>query len=91
MNTYEAQNMKDWIILDNGSTVNVFSNKYLVNDIRETNEIMELATNVGVRWNNKKANVPDYGEVWYDENAITNIFSMKEMIKKHRVTYDSEK
>jgi hypothetical protein len=38
---------------------------------------------------NQKATVPNYGEVWYDPNAITNIFSLSEMEKKFCVTYDS--
>ena len=31
-----------------------------------------------------------YGDVWYSENAITNILSLKNVIKQYRVTYDSE-
>jgi hypothetical protein len=33
--------------------------------------------------------VPNYGEVWYDPNAITTIFKLSEMEKKFHVTYDS--
>ena len=38
----EAQNMKNWIVLDNGSTVDLFSNQNLVHNIRKTKDIMEL-------------------------------------------------
>ena len=35
--------------------------------------------------------VPDYGEVWFNERALTNIFSLAELRKKYHVTYDSNK
>ena len=41
--------------------------------------------------NNRKATVPGYGKVWYDEKAVANIFGLGNMIKKHRVTFDSKK
>ena len=33
--------------------------------------------------------MPGFGEVWYDDNAITNIFSFSEMEGKYRITYNS--
>ena len=33
--------------------------------------------------------VPDYGKVWYDDNLIANIFSLTNLVKKYRFTYDS--
>ena len=27
--------------------------------------------------------------MWYDENAIANIFGLSDLKKRHRVTYDS--
>jgi hypothetical protein len=62
---YQAQDMKKWILLDNGSTVNLFCNPNMVSDIRETNETLELSTNGSELRTNKRANVPGYGEVWY--------------------------
>ena len=35
--------------------------------------------------------VPDYGKVWYDYKVIANIFSLTNLVKKYRVTYDSHK
>jgi hypothetical protein len=40
---------------------------------------------------NQKATVPNYGKLWYNPKAVTNIFSLSEMEKKHRITYDSTK
>ena len=37
----------------------------------------------------KKAYVKNYGDVWFDERAITNIMSLKDFKEKIRVTYNS--
>ena len=73
--------MKNNIILDNGSTVDLFSNAELVHGIHQSEQIMELHTNAGSKINNKKATVPGYGKVWYDDQAIANIFGLGNMIK----------
>ena len=78
--------MKNSIILENGSTVDLFSNPELVHNIHNSEHVMELHTNAGTKLNDKKATVPGYGKVWYDEKAIANIFGLGNMIKKHRVT-----
>ena len=42
--------------------------------------------------NHKQARTfKNYGDVWFDERAITNILFLKNMKKKYRVTYDSAK
>lgn len=79
------------IILDNGSTLSIFGNPDMVTNIRESNVTLELATNAGTRECNKIADVPGFGTVWFDEEAIANIFGLSDLKKKHRVTYDSEK
>ena len=39
----------------------------------------------------QKAHVKSYGEVWFDERAITNIMLLKNVKEKFRVTYDSNR
>jgi hypothetical protein len=83
------QDMKDWILLDSQSSVDLFCNPELVQDITKNKESLLLATNAGDMTTNTKAMVPAYGTVWFDKNAMTNVFSLASMEDKHRVTYDS--
>ena len=39
----------------------------------------------------KKTYVKNYGEVWFDERAITNIMYLNNVKEKFRVTYDSDR
>ena len=89
MQTQENMNMRNVVILDNGSTVDLFCNPDLVENIRKSEHGMNLATNVGAKMNNTQATIPGYGDVWYDKDAIANIFSFSKMKQQYRITYDS--
>jgi hypothetical protein len=66
------------ILLDNGFTLSLFGNPDMVENIRASNVTLELATYAGTIQSNQIADIPGFGTVWYDENAIAN-------------RYDSEK
>ena len=50
---------------------------------------MTILGNGGSITRNQKAHVRNYGDVWFDKRAITNILSLKNIHKRYRVTYDS--
>ena len=86
-----TEHMKDWIILDNGSTMSLFANPDLVEKIRESKNTLELHTNTGCKRNKMEADMPGFGTVWFNPDAIANIFGFADLVDKHRITYDSAK
>ena len=83
--------MKDHIILNNGSSLDLFGNEALVSNTHKSENKLILATNAGTKQNNMKAHVQGHGDVWFDQDAIVNIFSFANMKKKYQITYDSDK
>jgi hypothetical protein len=63
--------MKNWILLDSQSSVDLFCNPELVDNIKEGKEVLTLSTNAGNLKTNKTAILPRYGKVWYSDKAIT--------------------
>ena len=81
---------QDWILLDNQSTVNVFSNRSLLRNIRETTREMVIRCNAGVTRTRMIGDLPGFaGEVWYNPDGIANILSLSDVKRHYRVTYDS--
>jgi hypothetical protein len=56
--------------------VDLFCNPELVDNIHESSETLLLATNAGDLMTKIKATVPEYGELWFNQNAMTNVFSL---------------
>ena len=81
--------LRNMLLLDICSTVDLFCSKKLFTKIWESNNSMTVKVNGGDLKTHKKAYVINYGEVWFDERAITNIMSLKNIKEKFRVTYDS--
>ena len=50
-----------------------------------------LYTNSGKNIINKEADIPGYGCEYFDENPITNLFALKDLITRGRVQFDSGK
>jgi hypothetical protein len=83
-------NLQKVILLDNQSTMSLFCNKSLVTNIQDSEETLMLQSNGGSM---KVHQIADIGRgqlpVWFSKRAITNILSLKEVVKTYRVIYDS--
>ena len=87
-----TKNLKDLILLDNQSSKDLFGNSNMITNIHKAKTVMQMQTNGGMITNNHKATLPNYGEVWYNPSAITNILSFAKLKDKaNRITYDSNK
>jgi len=74
-----------WILLDSQSTVDMFSNKKLLTNIRDSKRTLTLYCNAGKAIINQKGDLKGYGSVWYYPQGITNILSLRNIEKKHKV------
>ncbi|MGL6130279.1 MAG: hypothetical protein ACRCZ9_01525, partial [Fusobacteriaceae bacterium] len=78
------------ILLDNQSTMSLFCNKKMVYNIRASDEKMTLQSNGGSMTVHMIADVgEDAKPVWFSEKAITNILSLKDVVERYAVSYNS--
>jgi len=84
-------NLREVILLDNQSTMSLFCNHKLVSDVRRSDRPLNLQSNGGTMQVHRIADIgKDHPPVWFSKRAITNILSLKEVIRKYQVSYDSD-
>jgi hypothetical protein len=83
--------MRNHLLLDNQSSVHVFCNPHFVSNVRSAERQLQLKSNGG---NLPIFEVADFDgfnkEVWYLEEAITNILSLYLIKHECSISYDGE-
>ena len=87
----EPSEMKNWILLDTGSSTDIFCDRQLLKDVKHQPVGLTLHTNGGTLKSNQAGELDQYGRVWHEERALTNIFSFYNLQKKFHVTFDNRK
>ena len=55
--------------------------------MHQVNTILSFATNAGMMTTNLKAELPSYGTVWFDPQAMTNVLSFGNIAKQYPIQY----
>jgi hypothetical protein len=85
------ESMREWVLIDTASGVNVFCNKEFVRDVRKAQPLV-VHTNAGTFTVQEKATLPWCEmDVWFDPHAITNVQSFVIVHEHFPVTYDNSK
>jgi hypothetical protein len=82
--------LKDVILLDSQSTMDLFCYEALVRKINKSRSNMRLKSNGGTMTVARKATIEGYNKiVWFSTRAITHIIALRNFIDQYRITYDS--
>jgi hypothetical protein len=83
--------LREVILLDSQSTIDLFCNAALVSKTRKSTTSMRLKSNGGTMVVTRKSAIPGYNkDVWFSKRAITDIIALSNLILQYRVTYDSD-
>jgi hypothetical protein len=83
--------LREVILLDSQSTMDLFCNSALVSKTRKATTLMRLKINGGTMVVTRKATMMGYNkDVWFSTRAITNIITLSNLIQQYHVTYDSD-
>eukprot|EP00957_Ditylum_brightwellii_P167287 12734383-Ditylum_brightwellii.AAC.1 len=81
---------KNWVLLDSQSTVNVFCNTKLLNNIQKDGRSLAIYSNGGISSTGLIGNLDRFKMVWYQSDSIANILSLASVQEEHHGTYHSQ-
>ena len=76
-----------WILLYSKSIFNIFCNRFLITNIRQSTTCKYTWFNIVITTTWMIWNLPSFGTVWYHEYIISNILSLAR-VKKYWVKHD---
>jgi hypothetical protein len=79
---------KNYLLLDNQSTVNQIANPSILKNIRKSSKPIKIHCNAGMSKTDLEGELGGM-TVYHNPNGIANVLSLKSVAEKHRVTYDS--
>ena len=79
---------KNYLLLDNQSTVHQIANPSLLKNIRKSSKPINIHCNAGVSKTELKGELGQL-TVHHNPNSIANVLSLKVVVEKHRITYNS--
>jgi hypothetical protein len=83
--------LKEVILLDSQSTMDLFCNASLVSKNSKSISSMRPKINGGTMVVTRKAMMEGYNKtVWFSTLSITNIIALRNLIDQYRVTYDND-
>jgi hypothetical protein len=83
--------LREIILLDSQSTMDLFCNASLVSKTSKSNSSMRLRSNGETMVVSHRATLLGYYKTeWFSTRAITNIIALRYLIDQYRVTYDSD-
>ena len=78
-----------WVLLDSCFKMSVFKTRSYMTNIRKSASNLTVLTNGGEQRSNEVADTKYFGQVWFNEGSMANIFSLADLYKYVRVTIDS--
>ena len=77
-----------WILLDNQSTVHMFSNRTFLANIQDADKPINVYSSGGATHCSKGGTLKNIREVYLHENGLANILSYTKVRDKHNITYN---
>ena len=88
MNNYSGRLNPYWIILDNQSTVHMFSNLSLLANIQDADKPIDVYSSRDATHCSKAGTLNNIGEVYLHKNGLANILSYAKVRDTHNIIYN---